>query len=138
MSFLLFSSDSPRNFFRTKCRTAAERFFVRPSPHFALRPSPDTVLYQRYFALERGINHFLSRHLRWSDSVIFTPTAAAPLPLRVIEALVPACARDPLEPPFDVPNYAPFVSPCPQGPLVSRSASLSLALERSFTADWGP
>ncbi|TNY23217.1 Proteophosphoglycan ppg4 [Rhodotorula diobovata] len=100
MSFLLFSSDSPRNFFRTKCRTAAERFF-------------------RYFALERGINHFLSRHLRWSDSVIFTPTAAAPLPLRVIEALVPACARDPLEPPFDVPNYAPFVSPCPQGPLPS-------------------
>ncbi|KPV78226.1 uncharacterized protein RHOBADRAFT_50720 [Rhodotorula graminis WP1] len=100
MSFLLFSADSPRNFFRTKCKTAAERFF-------------------RYFALERGINHFLSRHLRWSDSVVFAPTSPAPLPPRVIEALVPACARAPLEPPFDVPNYAPFVTPCPHGPLPS-------------------
>ncbi|BGP36481.1 hypothetical protein JCM10450v2_000381 [Rhodotorula kratochvilovae] len=99
MSFLLFSSDTPRNFFRTKCRTAGERFF-------------------RYFALERGINHFLSRHLRWSDSVTFAPSPApAPLPPRVVAALVPACAREPLEPPFDVPNYAPFVTPCPAGPL---------------------
>ncbi|GAA6055997.1 hypothetical protein JCM3770_002134 [Rhodotorula araucariae] len=98
MSFLLFSSDTPRNFFRTKCRTAGERFF-------------------RYFSLERGINHFLSRHLRWSDSVTFVPTPPAPLPPRVVEALVPTCAREPLEPPFDVPNYAPFISPCPAGPL---------------------
>ncbi|BGP12517.1 hypothetical protein JCM10213v2_000434 [Rhodosporidiobolus nylandii] len=98
MSILLFAADSPRNFFRTKCRTAGELFF-------------------RYFALERGINHFLSRHLRWSDSVLFGPKAPAPLPQRVVDAFVPACAREPLDPPHDVPFYAGWVSPAPEGPL---------------------
>ncbi|BGO92753.1 hypothetical protein NBRC10512_007872 [Rhodotorula toruloides] len=100
MSFLLFASDLPRNFFRTKCSTTGEIFF-------------------RYFAVERGINHFLSRHLRWSDSVIFGPRPVAPLPDRVVRALVPKCAQEPLEPPLDIPNYAQWVSPCPQGPLPS-------------------
>ncbi|GJN92227.1 hypothetical protein Rhopal_005257-T1 [Rhodotorula paludigena] len=100
MSFLLFGSDTSRNFFRSKCRTAGERFF-------------------RYFAVERGINHFLSRHLRWSDSVLFAPSPPAPLPPLVVDALVPKCAKEPLEPPFDVPFYAPWVTPLPHGPVPS-------------------
>ncbi|GAA5969090.1 hypothetical protein JCM11641_007464 [Rhodosporidiobolus odoratus] len=98
MSFLLFSADTPRNFFRTKCSTAGEIFF-------------------RYFALERGINHFLSRHLRWSDSVLFGPKAAAPLPPHVIGTLVPRCAKTELDPESDVPFYAPVVDPVGEGPL---------------------
>ncbi|GAA6006703.1 hypothetical protein JCM10207_005026 [Rhodosporidiobolus poonsookiae] len=97
MSFFLFSAETPRNFFRTKCKTAGEIFF-------------------RYFALERGINHFLSRHLRWSDSALFPPRPAAPLPPRVVDALVPRCARDE-KGPDEVPFYAPWVSPCPEGPI---------------------
>ncbi|GAA6032051.1 hypothetical protein JCM8097_003405 [Rhodosporidiobolus ruineniae] len=103
MAFLLFSADTPRNFFRTKCKTAGEIFF-------------------RYFALERGINHFLSRHLLWSDAVLFGPRPADPLPNRVVQALVPACARDALDPEDgeDVPPfYAPWVSAYPEGPLPS-------------------
>ncbi|GAA5892045.1 hypothetical protein JCM6882_005675 [Rhodosporidiobolus microsporus] len=98
MAPLLFSASTPRNFFRTRCRTAGERFF-------------------KYFASERGINHFLSRHLRWSDSVVFGPGSPAPLPKRVVEALVPRCARDRLDPEEDCPFYAPWVTPCPEGPL---------------------
>ncbi|GAA5861183.1 hypothetical protein JCM8547_008511 [Rhodosporidiobolus lusitaniae] len=102
MSLLLFSADAPRNFFRTKCKTAGEIFF-------------------RYFALERGISHFLSRHLRWHDSAIFSPRPVAPLPQRVVDALVPACARDDLDPedPEDIPFYAPTINPCGEGPLPS-------------------
>ncbi|KWU46885.1 hypothetical protein RHOSPDRAFT_31706 [Rhodotorula sp. JG-1b] len=108
MSLFLHAADLPRNFFRTRCRTASELFF-------------------RYFALERGISHYLSRHLRWTDSLLFAAAgvsgaaagqqAPAPLPERVVRAIVPRCAQDPLEPPFDVPNYAPVVTPCPAGPL---------------------
>ncbi|GAA5981309.1 hypothetical protein JCM10908_004062 [Rhodotorula pacifica] len=102
MSLFLHAADAPRSFFRTRsgCRTASELFF-------------------RYFALERGISHYLSRHLRWTDSLIFAggEKPAAPLPERVVKALVPRCAQEALEPPFDVPNYAPFVTPCPAGPL---------------------
>lgn len=108
MSLLLHAADGPRNFFRTRARTASERFF-------------------RYFALERGISHYLARHLRWSDSVLFAgETGPAALPDRVVKALVPKCAQEPLEPPFDVPNYAPFVTPCPAGPVVGRSTSVVL------------
>ncbi|GAA5842988.1 hypothetical protein JCM11251_007306 [Rhodosporidiobolus azoricus] len=98
MAPLLFSASTARNFFRTKCRTAGELFF-------------------RYFASERGINHFLSRHLRWSDSVVFGPESPAPLPQRVVEALVPRCARERLDPEEDCPFYAPWVTPSPEGPL---------------------
>ncbi|GAA5864944.1 hypothetical protein JCM1840_005687 [Sporobolomyces johnsonii] len=96
MSLLLYSADSPRNVFRTKCQSAGERFF-------------------RYFAAERGINHFLSRHLRWSDSVIFGPRPVAPLPEGIKQGLVPRCARWELEPPYDVPNYGQCVSPVDGG-----------------------
>lgn len=117
MSLFLHAADLPRNFFRSRCHTASELFF-------------------RYFALERGISHYLSRHLRWTDSLLFAAAggggageeagqAPAPLPERVVRALVPRCAQDPLEPPFDVPNYAPFVTPCPAGPLVRFLLSLS-------------
>lgn len=126
MSLFLHAADLPRNFFRTRCRTASELFF-------------------RYFALERGISHYLSRHLRWTDSLLFAAAAAgsgaaaegepappAPLPERVVRAIVPRCAQDPLEPPFDVPNYAPFVTPCPAGPLVRFFFLGSSAVTRPF------
>ncbi|GAA5972032.1 hypothetical protein JCM21900_001394 [Sporobolomyces salmonicolor] len=96
MSLLIYAADPPRNFFRTKCQSAGERFF-------------------RYFALERGINHFLSRHMRWSDSVIFGPRPVAPLPEGIKQGLVPRCARWELEPPYDVPNYGQSVSPVDGG-----------------------
>lgn len=99
MSFLLYSADAPRNFFRTKCKTAGEIFF-------------------RYFSLERGISHFLSRHLLWSDSVLFGPHPAAPLPPRVVEAIVPKCARAELDPEDGPPYFAPRVDPVGEGPLV--------------------
>ena len=100
MSPLLHSSATPRNFFRTKCSTAGEIFF-------------------RYFASERGINHFLSRHIAWSDTIVFGPKPVAPLPQDVKRALVPEFALRPLEPPFDRPNYGQYVTPSPQGPFVS-------------------
>jgi hypothetical protein len=67
----------------------------------------------------------MSRHMRWSDSVLFAPAPAAPLPPSVLSSLVPRRARHTLEPPFDKPNYAQYVSPSPSGPFVSRSPSLS-------------
>ncbi|KAK4055256.1 hypothetical protein OIV83_000538 [Microbotryomycetes sp. JL201] len=97
MSPLLYSSDTARNFFRTKCRTAGEIFF-------------------RYFASERGINHFLSRHIAWSDAVVFGPQPVAPLPDDLKRAIVPRFALTELEPPFDRPNYGQYVVPYPQGP----------------------
>ncbi|KAM0793411.1 hypothetical protein ACM66B_000862 [Microbotryomycetes sp. NB124-2] len=97
MSPLLYSSDTARNFFRTKCRTAGEIFF-------------------RYFASERGINHFLSRHIAWSDAVVFGPKPVAPLPDKLKRSIVPSFALMELEPPFDRPNYAQYVVPYPQGP----------------------
>ncbi|GAA5885353.1 hypothetical protein JCM3774_004559, partial [Rhodotorula dairenensis] len=99
MSVFLHACDLPRNFFRTRSRTASEHFFA-------------------YFARECAIRHYLSRHLRWTDALVFAgERGPAALPDRVVRALVPRCAQDPLEPPFDVPNYAPFVTPCPAGPL---------------------
>lgn len=124
MSLFLHAADLPRNFFRTRCRTASELFF-------------------RYFALERGISHYLSRHLRWTDSLLLAAAggaegpAPAPLPERVVRAIVPRCAQDPLEPPFDVPNYAPFVTPCPAGPLVRLFAgALIFSLPPFFYRNW--
>ncbi|KAK4057624.1 hypothetical protein OIO90_001271 [Microbotryomycetes sp. JL221] len=97
MSPLLYSSDTARNFFRTKCRTAGEIFF-------------------RYFASERGINHFLSRHIAWSDAVVFGPKPVSPLDDHIKKALVPSFALTELEPPFDRPNYGQYITPYPQGP----------------------
>ncbi|KAM0755386.1 hypothetical protein T439DRAFT_1951 [Meredithblackwellia eburnea MCA 4105] len=99
MSVLLFAADGPRNFFRTRVRTAGEIFF-------------------KYFASERGINHFLSRHLRWTDSAIFATGTPHPLP-DGSGLLIPECAVDPLEPPDDIPNFAPALSPSPLGPFPS-------------------
>jgi hypothetical protein len=42
MSFLIYSADAPRNFFRTKCRTAGEIFFVRPLSSFSFSLAPLT------------------------------------------------------------------------------------------------
>lgn len=81
--------------------------------------------------MERGINHFLARHMRWSDSVLFGPAPAAPLPPSVLNSLVPRKARQPLEPPFDKPNYAQYVLPSPSGPFVSRSLSLGVGVRSS-------
>ncbi|GAA5822814.1 hypothetical protein JCM10212_001752 [Sporobolomyces blumeae] len=94
MSFLLFCPDSVRNFYRTKCRAAGEHFF-------------------RYFAYERGINHYLSRHTLWSTTTLFTPhtTPVAPLPSDLKRRVVPACARWTQEGPYDVPRYAAEVDP---------------------------
>ena len=119
MSTLLWCADAPReshfvlflvlqltvtfaagNFFRKRCATAGEIFF-------------------RYFAAERGICHFLSRHQRWIDSVIFGPRAPAPLSPVVIQALVPKVARREKDPLYDRPNYAQYCSPSPSGPFVS-------------------
>lgn len=100
MSILLFSADSARNFFRTHASTAGEIFF-------------------KYFASERAIHHFLARHLTWSDSVVFGPKPVAPLPDDIKRAIVPRLALEPLDPPFDRPNYAQYVSPVPAGPFPS-------------------
>ena len=91
------SQLTPRIHSRTDCRTAGQIFF-------------------RYFATERGINHFLSRHLRWTDSVIFGSKPVVPLSPQA-QALVPSYATTPIEV-GSSPNYAPSISPCPEGPIV--------------------
>ncbi|SCV68435.1 BQ2448_556 [Microbotryum intermedium] len=101
MSIMLFAADGPRNFVRTKVRTAGQIFF-------------------KYFALERGIKHLLSRHLRWTDSVIFGPNPISALPEEVKRAIVPRVARTEIQVPFDRPNYAQWISACPKGPIPSQ------------------
>ncbi|KDE09733.1 hypothetical protein MVLG_00135 [Microbotryum lychnidis-dioicae p1A1 Lamole] len=101
MSIVLFAADGPRNFFRTRVRTAGQIFF-------------------KYFALERGINHFLLRHLRWTDSVIFGPNPNSALPEEAKRAIVPRAARTEIQVPFDRPNYAQWISACPNGPIPSQ------------------
>ncbi|GAA6007314.1 hypothetical protein JCM11491_003086 [Sporobolomyces phaffii] len=87
MSFLLYCPDSARNFYRTKAKTAGELFF-------------------KFFASERGINHYMSRHVLWSTSTLFSPNPVSPLPAEIKRHVVPKCARWTQEAGYDVPRYA--------------------------------
>ena len=99
MSPWIYDAHASRNFFRRTANTAGEIFF-------------------RYFAQEAGINHFMSRYLHWHDSVVFTTSPSAPLPPSAA-GIVPLVAQAEQDVGWDVPYYAPSVSPCPRGPLVS-------------------
>ncbi|GAA5922325.1 uncharacterized protein JCM15063_003266 [Sporobolomyces koalae] len=96
MCFLLYCPDSARNFYRTHAKTAGEHFF-------------------KYFAFERGINHFLSRHVLWSTSTLFAPNPASRIPSEIKNQIVPPCARWNQEAGYDVPRYAAEVNGLQQG-----------------------
>ncbi|GAA5896507.1 uncharacterized protein JCM6883_006927 [Sporobolomyces salmoneus] len=91
MSFLLYCPDSARNFYRTKAKTAGEYFF-------------------KYFASERGINSYMSRHVLWSTSTLFSPNPVSTLPDEIKKQVIPKCARWRQEAGYDVPRYAAEVN----------------------------
>ncbi|GAA5947093.1 hypothetical protein JCM3765_002150 [Sporobolomyces pararoseus] len=91
MSFLLYCPDSARNFYRTKAKTAGEYFF-------------------KYFASERGINHYMSRHVLWSTSTLFSPNPVSPLPKEIKKQVVPRCSTWRQEAGYDVPRFAAEVN----------------------------
>lgn len=62
----------------------------------------------------------MSSHMAWSDAVVFASNPAAPIPPSAA-GIVPLVAQTEQDVGWDVPFYAPSVSPCPRGPLVSSS-----------------
>ncbi len=112
MSAWIYDAHGSRNFFRRTAHTAGEIFF-------------------RYFAQESGISHFMSKHLNWHNSVVFASAPAAPLPPSAA-GIVPLVAQAEQDVGWDVPYYAPSVSPSPRGPIV-RSCFFPCLVTPDFT-----
>ena len=94
-----FSGDLARSLGQTTHRTSRELFFS-------------------YFSSERPLADKMSRHLKWSDSVIFSAGAHA-LPDAVMECM-PKLATVEQDPRYDMPYLAPAVNPTPRAPFPTK------------------